>query len=137
MDRSAHLRPYGRFSRLTGQLSRDDGWLAQSSGGDDVAEVKLVMTWDIQDGKEREYIEFVVTEFGPGLLRLGMRITDAWYTQAGMGPQVVLGGLLDSAESARALMVSSDFQRLRDRLFEFVEDFRWRITKPNNSGFQL
>ena len=65
-----------------------------------MAEVKLVMTWDIQDGREREYIEFAVGEFGPGLLRLGLRITDAWYTQAGAGPQVTLGGLIDSAEAA-------------------------------------
>lgn len=95
------------------------------------------MTWDIQDGKEREYIEFVVTEFGPGLLRLGMRITDAWYTQAGAGPQVIVGGVLESAESARTLMGSAEFQRLRDQLATYIEDFRWRITTPSNSGFQM
>ncbi|HEY3230702.1 MAG TPA: hypothetical protein VGJ87_15875 [Roseiflexaceae bacterium] len=101
-----------------------------------MAEVKLVMTWDIQDGKEREYIEFAVGEFGPGLLRLGMRITDAWYTQAGVGPQVTLGGLVDGADAARALMAGPDFQRLRERLFEYIEDFQWRIVGPNSSVFR-
>jgi len=101
-----------------------------------VAEVKLVMTWDIQDGKEREYIEFAVGEFGPGLTRLGMRITDAWYTQAGAGPQVTVGGLLDSAEAARALIAGPDFQRLRQRLLEYIEDFRWRIVRPSSGLFQ-
>ncbi|MFL5801369.1 MAG: hypothetical protein ACJ8CR_06465 [Roseiflexaceae bacterium] len=101
-----------------------------------MAKVKLVMTWDIQDGKEREYIEFAVGEFGPGLLRLGMSITDAWYTQAGTGPQVTLGGLLDSAETARVLMAGADFQRLRERLFEYIEDFQWRIIGPNSSVFR-
>ena len=101
-----------------------------------MAEVKLVMTWDIQDGKEREYIEFAVGEFGPGLLRLGMRITDAWYTQAGAGPQVTLGGLVDGADAARALMAGPDFQRLRERLFEYIEDFQWRIVGPNSSVFR-
>ena len=101
-----------------------------------MAEVKLVMTWDIQDGKEREYIEFAVGEFGPGLLRLGMRITDAWYTQAGAGPQVTLGGLIDSAEAARALMSAADFLRLRERLFEYIEDFQWRIVGPNSGVFR-
>ena len=101
-----------------------------------MAEVKLVMTWDIQDGKEREYIEFAVGEFGPGLTRLGMRITDAWYTQAGDGPQVTVGGMMDSGTAARALIAGADFQRLRDRLFEYVEDFNWRIIKPNSGVFQ-
>jgi hypothetical protein len=100
-----------------------------------VAEVKLVMTWDIQDGKEREYIEFAVGEFGPGLTRLGMRITDAWYTQAGVGPQVTVGGLMDSSAAARALIAGADFQRLRDRLFEYVEGFDWRIINPNSGVF--
>jgi hypothetical protein len=94
------------------------------------------MTWNIQDGKEREYIEFAVGEFGPGLLRLGMRITDAWYTQAGAGPQVTLGGLVESAAAARTLMAGPDFQRLRVRLFEYVEDFQWRITGPNSGVFR-
>ncbi len=101
-----------------------------------MAEIKLVMTWDIQDGKEREYIEFAVGEFGPRLLRLGMRITDAWYKQAGAGPQVTLGGLVDSVETARALLAGPDFQRLSVRLFEYIEDFRWRIIGPNSSVFQ-
>ncbi len=101
-----------------------------------MAEIKLVMTWDIQDGKEREYIEFAVGEFGPGLMRLGMRITDAWYTQAGAGPQVTLGGLLDSAEAARMLMAGADFRRLSERLFEYVEGFQWRIVGPNSSVFR-
>ena len=101
-----------------------------------MAEVKLVMTWDIRDGKEGEYIEFAMGEFGPGLLRLGVRrITDAWYTRAGAGPQVTLGGLLDSAEAAHALLACADFQRLRDRLFEYIEDFQWRIIGPNSSVF--
>lgn len=101
-----------------------------------MAEVKLVMTWDIQDGKEREYIEFAVGEFGPGLTRLGVQITDAWYTQAGMGPQVTVGGLIGSAAAAQDLMRGADFLRLRDRLFEYIEDFHWRITGPNGGLFR-
>lgn len=102
-----------------------------------MAEVKLVMTWDIRDGKEREYIEFALTKFSPSLQQLGLRITEAWYTQAGAGPQVIFGGLVESAEKAQSLMAGPDFLRLRDQLFEFVEDFRWRITKPSQSGFQM
>ena len=71
-----------------------------------------------------------------GLTRLGMRITDAWYTQAGVGPQVTVGGLMDSSAAARALIAGADFQRLRDRLFEYVEGFDWRIINPNSGVFQ-
>jgi hypothetical protein len=102
-----------------------------------VANVKLVLTWDLQDGKEREFFEFYVSEFSTGIQRLGLTITEHWYTLAGAGPQIVLGGIVTNAEVARELIASADFLRLRDRLFEYVEDFHLRITKPNNGNFQL
>jgi hypothetical protein len=107
------------------------------TNGDSVADVALILTWDIQDGKEREFIEFYVGEFGPAIQRLGLRIKENWYTQAGAGPQVVLSGLVESADAAHRLIASPDFARLRERLFEYIEDFRWRVARPNNSGLQL
>jgi hypothetical protein len=101
-----------------------------------VTAAKLVLTWDIQTGKEREFVEFYVSEFGPGLQRLGVTITEHWYTQAGAGPQVILGGTVASPEAARALINGAEFTRMRDRLFEYVENFRWRIARPHSGGFQ-
>lgn len=98
---------------------------------------RLVMTWDIRDGKERDCIDFMVSDFGPGLLRLGMHISDAWYTQAGNGPQVVVFGDTSSAERARALLATPDFDRLREHLLDYAEHFACRITRPDPSGFQL
>ncbi len=97
----------------------------------------LIFSWNLQDGKEREFIEFYVSEFGPSIQRLGLQIKENWYTQAGAGPQVVLSGLMGSADAAQALIVGPDFARLRDRLFEYIEDFRWRVARPNSSGLQL
>ena len=98
---------------------------------------KLILTWDIQAGKDREFVEFYVSEFSVGIQRLGVTITDHWYTQAGAGPQVILGSTMASAEAARALLANPEFVRLRDQLLMFVEDFRWRITKPANGDFQF
>ncbi|GAB4202876.1 MAG: hypothetical protein OHK0022_26420 [Roseiflexaceae bacterium] len=98
---------------------------------------RLVMSWDIQDGKERACIAFMVSDFGPGLLRLGCRISDAWYTQAGNGPRMLLFGEVGSVEQTRALLATADFMRLRDRLLDYAEDFACRIARPAGGGFQF
>ncbi len=102
-----------------------------------MAPVKLVMTWNIQDDQERACVEFMVSELGPGLQRMGLRLTDAWYTQAGAGPQIVVAGLLDTAADARTLLASADFSRLRGRLQAFVENFQLRVVGAGGRGPQL
>jgi len=91
--------------------------------------VRLVMTWDIQSGKEQDYVEFAVSEFGPTMVRLGLQITDVWYTMAGEGPQIVVAGNMESAAQVEALLASAEFEALREKLLQYVEDLRWRITK--------
>ncbi len=54
--------------------------------------VKLLMSWNIRPRYEDEYFEFIVREFGPGLVALGIRPTDAWYTYYGDYPQILTGG---------------------------------------------
>lgn len=88
------------------------------------------MTWDIQSGKEQDYVEFAVSEFGPTMVKLGLQITDVWYTMAGSGPQIVVAGLMEDALQVEILLASDEFAALRERLMQYVEGFRWRITRP-------
>ena len=55
--------------------------------------VKLLMSWDIQSGNEAEYFQFVIQEFVPGLLRLGLQPTEVWFTAYGDCPQIQAEGL--------------------------------------------
>lgn len=57
--------------------------------------IKLLMSWDIRQGKESEYFEYVVQEFAPKLMRLGIQPTEAWYTVYGNGPQILTGGVVE------------------------------------------
>ena len=105
--------------------------------GDMMVEAKLTLSWNIQVGKERACVEFMANELTPGLLRLGLRISDAWYAQAGDGPQMVLLGAMDRTEDLRALLATADFRRLRERLLAYVEDFECRVSRPRNGGSSL
>jgi hypothetical protein len=98
--------------------------------------VKLLMSWDIKSGREQPYFEFVVREFAPGLMRLGLQPTEAWYTVYGDGPQILTGAVTDDMDTMRRILAGEDWKQLRERLLEYVSNFAQKIV--NASGrFQL
>ena len=92
--------------------------------------VKLVLTWDISEGKETAYMEFVVHELGPGLSRMGLTITDAWYTIAGEGPQVIFGGVAEDRQALNQILQRSEWHELQQKLLTYVINYRIKITTP-------
>lgn len=98
--------------------------------------VKLLMTWDIRPGREQDYFEFVVREFMPGLQRLGLEPTDAWYTMYGQHPQIMAGVLAATQPDLERILQSDGWQALIDSLNEFVHNFHYKIV-PARPGFQL
>jgi hypothetical protein len=98
--------------------------------------VRVIMTWDIQDGKEQEYIEFAVSELGPTLGALGMQISDVWYTVVGTGPEMVVLGQMRNRSDAQGLFASRDWTQLERRLLTYVENVNIKIV-PRKGPFQL
>lgn len=98
--------------------------------------VKLLMSWDIKPGSETEYFEFVVKEFAPGMMKLGMQPTEAWYTLFGDGPQILQGSVTEDLDSMKSILASDDWQKLQTQLFEFVTNFDSKIVRAS-SRFQL
>jgi hypothetical protein len=100
------------------------------------AGVKLLMTWDILPGKEQEYFEFVVKELVPGMQKLGIQPTEAWYTTYGRRPQILTGGVMEDMKAMRRALGTDDWRKLRDRLLEFVTNFDWKVVRATG-GFQM
>ena len=98
--------------------------------------VKLLMTWDIVEGREQEYFEFVIREFVPGMQRLGIKPTEAWYTTFGRRPQILTGGMTDNLQVMQQALSTDDWQQLHDKLLEFVTNFDLKVIRATG-GFQL
>ena len=98
--------------------------------------VKLLMSWNIQSGFEDEYFEFIMQEFGPGMLNLGIRPTDAWYTAYGNHPQILTGGIAEDLESLQRVLTSDGWHDLKEKLLTYVTDYDQKIIHANG-GFQL
>ena len=97
---------------------------------------KLLMSWNIRPGREDEYFEFVVQEFGPMLIKLGVRPTDAWYTQYGEDPQILQGGVAEELESLQRALSSDEWRKTKKKLLTYVTDYSQKIIRANG-GFQL
>ncbi len=98
--------------------------------------VKLLMTWDIQPGREQEYFEFVVRDFIPGMQRLGLEPSDAWFTMYGEKPQIMTSAQMPSLGALNKVLDSPEWEDLRKMLQDYVEDFQFKIV-PARAGFQL
>lgn len=98
--------------------------------------IKILMTWDIRPDKESEYFEFVMKEFAPGLVRLGIQPTEAWYTAYGDGPQVLTGAVAPDMASMREALNSEGWRELKAKLLRLVENYEQKIVH-DSSRFQL
>ncbi|MFN8529549.1 MAG: hypothetical protein U0670_13130 [Anaerolineae bacterium] len=101
--------------------------------------VKLLMNWDIKPGRDQEYFEFVVREWVPGIQRLGIQPTGAWYTvysRSKESPQILTEAIAKDLPTMRAILGSNDWQRLYEKLQDFVQNYRQKIVHVTG-GFQL
>ena len=98
--------------------------------------VKLLMSWDIKPGLDAEYFEFVVREFVPGITRLGLQPTEAWFTLYGDCPQVLTGGIAQDMPTMEGILDSKEWHKLHDKLLEYVHNYEQKIVRATG-GIQL
>lgn len=98
--------------------------------------VKLLMSWDILPGREQDYFEFVVRDFIPGVQKLGLQPSDAWYTYYGDHPQILAGFTMKELIEMEQVLDSQEWQELNRQLLDYVEDLDFKIVRARG-GFQL
>jgi hypothetical protein len=99
--------------------------------------VKLLMTWNIIPGREQEYFEFVVREFIPSVQRMGLEVSDAWFTMYGENqPQIVAAAQAGSINTIRDVLATTEWRDLTGQLMEYVDDFDFKVVEAK-PGFQM
>lgn len=98
--------------------------------------VKVIMSWDIIEGREQEYFEFVVRRFMPGVQKMGMALSDAWVTIYGDHPQILVGAVVPGLENAQKIVQSEAWHMLNKRLQDYVTNYDLKLAKLEG-GFQF
>jgi hypothetical protein len=101
--------------------------------------IKLLMNWDIKPGHDQEYFEFVIHEWVPGINRLGIETVAAWYTvyTRDNDPQIMAEAITEDLATMRDILKSEDWEKLHDRLMEYVDNYTHKVVRITNGGFQL
>jgi len=99
--------------------------------------VKLLMQWDIKMGREQEFSEFVVREFAPKLMQLGVEPSEVLYTMYGDGPQMLAIGAVESREKLVTILNSPPWDQLHQKLLTYVTNYSQKVVRDNGRSFQL
>jgi hypothetical protein len=89
--------------------------------------VRLVFSWNIKTDEETAYFEFIVQEFAPKIMKMGIRLTEAWYTTYGEGPQIIMPGVAADVEALQTALNSDEWIELVEKLNNFVTDYQCRM----------
>ncbi len=98
--------------------------------------IKLLLSWDIKPGRDQEYFEFMVREFAPGVTRLGITPTEAWFAVYGDCPQILMEGVTDDIATMKRILSSDEWSELHAQLMDYVENYTQKIVRAN-AGFQI
>ena len=94
--------------------------------------LKVVISYDMQEGREQDCQEYLVNKLAPGLARLGFQMSDVWYTVWGQSPQITSGGEIDDVGQARGIFLSPDWERLAEGMEELTSNFQVRLVRSDN-----
>ncbi|HEX9595523.1 MAG TPA: hypothetical protein VF982_01480 [Anaerolineales bacterium] len=98
--------------------------------------VKLLMTWDIQPGREEDYFEFHIRKFVPALEGLGVALSEAWLTVYGEQPRLLAEAVMPDLNAARKLLDSNAWDDLGSQMEDLVENFDYKVVAARG-GFQM
>ncbi|MEL6270875.1 MAG: hypothetical protein AAFV33_10265 [Chloroflexota bacterium] len=101
--------------------------------------VKLLMNWDVKTGRDHDYIDFVMREWMPGITRLGLEPTGAWYTMYShndSNPRYMAEGIVDNLNQMHQILESDEWEELHAQLLEYVENYSQKIVRVSG-GFQF
>jgi hypothetical protein len=96
---------------------------------------KLLLTYNVNDESSEEYRQFVTGEFLPAVQRLGLAVTEVWYTAYGDYPERQTELVSRDEDTLLRVLKSDEWNELEGRLQEYVNDFGRKVI-PYQPGFQ-
>ncbi len=98
--------------------------------------VKLLLTYNVNDDASEEYRQFVTGEFLPAVQRMGLAVTQVWYTAYGDYPERQTELVSRDEDTMWHVLNSEEWSELEKRLKEYVNDFARKVI-PYEPGFQF
>lgn len=95
--------------------------------------LKVLISYDMAEGKEQECQEYLVNKLAPGLGRLGFRFSDVWFTIWGGSPQILGGGEVRDLDQAQEIFRSDVWAGMLNEMTSLTKNFKLRVVQANRS----
>jgi hypothetical protein len=98
--------------------------------------IKLLLTYNVNDDAAEEYRQFVTGEFLPAVQRMGLAVTEVWYTAYGDYPERQTELVGRDEDTVWHILNSEEWNDLEERLKGYVSGFGRKVI-PYRPGFQM
>jgi len=89
--------------------------------------VKLNHYWSIIPGKDKEYENFLIRKFIPGVNSLGLHTVAVWSVLVGAYSEIVFENASNDLEVIEKAMTNKKYLDLKDGLFRFVKNYKTKV----------
>jgi len=96
--------------------------------------VMLIMHWDVKEGKDSDYFEFIVREWATQTNRMGLTMVGLWLSiyNRNMGePRIRAEALAEDVSTMRRILESPEWTRMKDKLLNYVENYQQKVVRTN------
>jgi hypothetical protein len=101
-----------------------------------IPEYKVIFTYDIRQDVQSQYMQFMLSEFIPGLQSLGLYVTGVYHTVYGNYPDRLTEFVSERKEGIMQLMEHESFQVLEDQLKQYTQNYTRKLV-PFSNRFQF
>ena len=92
--------------------------------------VLFTQSWDILQGKEDEYAEFITRTFLPEMTAVGLVPVGGYYLEVGFGPRIIGVHKANDLEGLSQCITSARFKELILNLKSIVYNYRTAVLEP-------
>lgn len=119
------------ISNYTSALLRDTGRVPMKVYGMEVGTFRYNQYYKLVHGTEKEYTDFLISEYIPALMELGIRIKAEWQVLIGTGLRILLEGVTASVIDIGQAITTDAFRTLRRQLLSnYAVNYSSRILAP-------
>lgn len=95
--------------------------------------VLLTLSWDIIQGKEDGYAQFVTATMLPRMAAIGLEPVGGYYVEVGSGPRIIGVHRAGDMEGLCRTIAAPEFKEIALQVKSFVHNYRTAILEPTGS----
>ena len=98
--------------------------------------LKVMISYNMQPGREQECQEYLIQKMAPGLEKLGFRFSDVWFTVWGKSPQILGGGMVKDADEAQRIFFSDAWGTMKRDMERITSNFNMKVVHARTEALR-